>query len=125
MTASQASTALSFKTILFATDFSPASESALHYAISLAHSYDSQVIVVHAVPVEPLAGVTIPPIPEVDLALQDGKRSLEQYVHGDVFAGLRHELLLERGAIIHVHLACAWRLSQSPRARVEVGNRRC
>src|SRR5579862_7497777 len=45
------------KTILFATDFSPASAIALRYAVPLAAAYQSTLIVAHAVP-EPQEAIT-------------------------------------------------------------------
>ena len=50
MATTQATIAASFKTILFATDFSSSSEAALPYLLSLARCFDSTVIAVHAVP---------------------------------------------------------------------------
>ena len=98
MTTSQATTRVSFKTILFANDFSPCSEAALPYVLSLARCYDSKVIVAHAVPIEPLAGITpAPPPVEVDLAWQDAKRGMQKYQESREFADLRHEFVLERG----------------------------
>lgn len=98
MTTSQASTRVSFKTILFATDFSPSSEAALPYVLSLARCYDSKVIVAHAVPIEPLVGITpVPPPAEVDLEWQDAKRGIQKYQDSKEFADFRHEFILERG----------------------------
>lgn len=98
MTTSQATTRVSFKTILFANDFSPCSEAALPFVLSLARCYDSKVIVAHAVPIEPLAGITpAPPPVEVDLAWQDAKRGMQKYQESREFADLRHEFVLERG----------------------------
>ena len=98
MTTSEATTRVSFKTILFATDFSFASEAAVPYVISLGHGYDSKVIVAQAVPIEPLVGITPAPAPiEMDLAWQDAQRGMQNYADSKAFAGLRHEFVLERG----------------------------
>jgi nucleotide-binding universal stress UspA family protein len=98
MTTSQASLRVSFKTILFATDFSPSSDAALPYVLSLGRSYDSKVIVAHAVPIEPLPGITPAPSPtEMDLEWQDAKRGMQKYEASREFTGLRHEFVLERG----------------------------
>jgi nucleotide-binding universal stress UspA family protein len=98
MATSQASTRLAFNTILFATDFSPSSEAAFPYALSLAHCYDSKVIVAHAVPFEPVAGITpVPPPADLDFNWQDAKQGMLKYADSRDFEGLRHEFLVERG----------------------------
>jgi len=98
MATSQASTRIAFNTILFATDFSPSSEAAFPYALSLAHCYDSKIIVAHAVPIEPLVGITpVPPPADLDLDWQDARQGMLKYAETRDFAGLRHEFLVERG----------------------------
>jgi len=103
MTTSQASTRLTFKTILFATDFSPISEAALPYVLSLGNNPDAKVIVTHAVPIEPVAGITPSPPPiDMDLDWQDAKRGMQGYADRNVFAGVRHEFVLERGNVLEI-----------------------
>jgi nucleotide-binding universal stress UspA family protein len=98
MATSQANIAASFKTILFATDFSTSSQAALPYVLSLAHRFGSKVIAAHAVPVEPLVGITpAPPAPAIDLEWQDAKNGMQTLQNTEAFAGLRHEFVLERG----------------------------
>jgi nucleotide-binding universal stress UspA family protein len=98
MATSQANIAASFKTILFATDFSSSSQAALPYVVSLAHRFASKVIAAHAVALEPLAGITpAPPAPAIDLEWQDAKEGMQAFQDTQVFTGLRHEFILERG----------------------------
>ena len=98
MATSQASTRIAFNSILFATDFSLSSEVAFKYALSLAHCYDSKVIVAHAVPIEPVAGMTpVPPPVDLDLEWQESKRGMQKYADSRDFEGLRHEFLVEKG----------------------------
>ena len=98
MATSQASTRIGFNSILFATDFSPSSEAAFPYALSLAHCYDSKVIVAHAVPIEPVAGMTpVPPPVDLDLEWQEAKQGMQKYADARDFEGLRHECLVEKG----------------------------
>ena len=98
MATSQASTRIAFNTILFATDFSPSSEAAFPYLLSLAHCYDSKVIVAHAVAIEPVAGITpVPPPADLDLDWQDAKQGMLKYADTRDFEGLRHEFLVEKG----------------------------
>jgi nucleotide-binding universal stress UspA family protein len=49
------------RTILFATDFGPASARALPYAVSLAENSDAQLVLVHMVPPMPLADAAYAP----------------------------------------------------------------
>lgn len=98
MATSQASTRIAFNSILFATDFSSFSEAAFPYALSLAHCYDSKVIVAHAVPVESVAGMTpVPPPVDLDLEWQEAKQGMLKYADSRDFEGLRHEFLVEKG----------------------------
>jgi nucleotide-binding universal stress UspA family protein len=98
MATSQASTRIAFNTILFATDFSHASEAALPYLLSLAHCYDSKVIVAHAVGIEPVTGMTpVPPPADMDLDWRDAKLGMMKFAAGRDFEGLRHEFLVEKG----------------------------
>ena len=98
MTASQASTRIGFNSILFATDFSLSSEAAFPYTLSLAHCYDSKVIVAHAVPIEAVAGMTpVPPPVDLDQEWQETKQDMQKYADTRNFEGLRHECLVEKG----------------------------
>lgn len=98
MATSPASIAAGFKTILFATDFSSSSETALPYLMGLARSFDSTVIAAHAVPFEPMAGLAaVPPAVEIDLEWSDALRDMRSYEAAHPFTGVRHEFVLERG----------------------------
>jgi nucleotide-binding universal stress UspA family protein len=98
MATSQANIAASFKTILFATDFSTASQAALPFVLSLAHHFDSKVIAAHAIPIEPMVGMTpVPPASDIDLDWQDANEGIKKLQDNQAFAGLRHEFVLERG----------------------------
>jgi len=98
MATSQASVSASFKTILFATDFSFSSEAALPYLMSLGRAFDSTIIAVHAVPYEPLAGLgAVPPMPEFDSEWRDALQAMRAYEQTHPFTGLQHEFMLERG----------------------------
>lgn len=98
MATAPASIATSFKAILFATDFSSASEAALPYLLKIARCFDSTVIAVHAVPFEPLSGLAaVPPAIEFDFEWRDALQAMRTYEDTHPFTGLRHEFLLERG----------------------------
>lgn len=98
MATSQATVAVSYKTILFATDFSTSSETALPFLLSFARCFDSTVIAAHAVPFEPIAGLApIPPSLELDAEWQCATEALRNYQQTHPFVGLRHEFVMERG----------------------------
>lgn len=102
-TAAPATTAVRFKSILFATDFSPSSEAAVPFLLSLARWHDAKIIVAHAVPIEPVAGITpSPPAAEIDLAWQEARAAMQRYQENHAFAELRHEFVLERGDLLPV-----------------------
>ena len=95
MATSQASVAATFKTILFATDFSSSSEAALPYLLNLARCFDSTVLAVHAVPYEPLAGLAaVPPVIELDVEWREAVQAIRTYEDAHPFTGLRHEFIL-------------------------------
>jgi nucleotide-binding universal stress UspA family protein len=98
MATSQTSISASFKTILFATDFSASSGAAAPYVSGLAHCFDSNIIAVHAVSFEPLAGLTsVPPALEFDMEWRASLQDMRTYEASEPFTGLRHEFLLEKG----------------------------
>lgn len=98
MATSPSSIGASFKTILFATDFSSSSEAALPYLLGLARCFDSTVIAVHAVPFEPPSGLdAVPPRAEFDAEWRAALQAMRSYEQTGPFTGLRHEFVLERG----------------------------
>jgi nucleotide-binding universal stress UspA family protein len=100
MATSQASiaAAVSYKTILLATDFLSSSDAALPCVQNLARLFDSTVIVAHAVPFESLYGVAaVPPVAGIDIEWQSAREAMNSYKARHAFTGLRHEFLLERG----------------------------
>lgn len=98
MATSPATVAATFKTILFATDFHSCSEAALPYLLNIARHFDSNVIAVHAVPYEPLAGLAaVPPVVELDVEWREALQAMRAYEDAHPFTGLRHEFILERG----------------------------
>ena len=97
MTTTPVSVPVAFKNILFATDFSPVSEAALPFLLSLARCYDSKIIVAHAVPTEAMVGITpSPPAADIDQEWQAAKNGMQRYQDTHDFSGLRHEFVLER-----------------------------
>lgn len=101
MATSQASitaAAVSYNTILLATDFLSTSEAALPCVQVLGRMFDSTVIVAHAVPFESNYGLAaVPPVAGIDIEWQSAREALNFYRNRHTFAGLRHQFLLERG----------------------------
>jgi len=91
-----AQTRISLKNILFATDFSPCSDAALPYALSLARRYGAKLYAAHAI--TPDVYPWVPPqswqsIAEVvEREAQQGAKRLEEELHG-----IPHELAFREG----------------------------
>jgi nucleotide-binding universal stress UspA family protein len=88
--------------ILMATDFSPVSNRALDYAISLARRYDSHIYLTHVISPDayPLAA------PEVTVGLvQTQRRSAENKIQEMLFSGrlygVTYHILIEEGPLWH------------------------
>jgi nucleotide-binding universal stress UspA family protein len=98
MATSQAIAPVSFKNVLFATDFSPTSDLALPYLLALARGYDSKVIVGHAVPIEPWAGMTpVALAGDFDPEYEAARQIMQKYEDRQNFAGVPHQFVLRRG----------------------------
>jgi len=98
MPASQATTRIAFRSILFATDFSAVSDAALPFVLGLARRYDAKVIVAHVVPFTPVEGLaTVPPAVDLDLEEQEVKQEFEMCDEAGRFEGVRHKFIVERG----------------------------
>jgi nucleotide-binding universal stress UspA family protein len=91
------------KRILLATDFSDASERALYYALALAHRYDSEIFVVHAVQPEAREAVPLDPLPrELDAEWVKADRQMEQTAKSVTFDGVQHKEIVRRGEVLDV-----------------------
>lgn len=91
---------IQLRRILIATDFSPASEKALHYALAVARSYGSKVYLFHSAssPAFTLSGPDVCCIAE-EVATRD-LRSLEsQLQSAGELASLNHEVMVRQGDI--------------------------
>ena len=91
---------LSFKNILFATDFSPSSAAALPYAEAIARHYGSKVYFAHVIP--PEAYSSVPP-KHRDTALQQAQgyvtERMAALLTSSNFQQIPHEVLEDRGEI--------------------------
>jgi nucleotide-binding universal stress UspA family protein len=99
----QASLRLSFRNILFPTDFSNASSAALPYAQAFAKLYGARIFVTHAVTPHPPVFLPMEPVPlEMDGEWYDAEARLQQFLNNDQLTGTLHEGVTERGELWNV-----------------------
>ncbi len=96
MKALEVHTRIQLKNILFATDFSPASDVAVPYAFELAKHYGAKVYALHVRP--PIVNPMTPPVTWKSLE-EAASREAEQYKQDILksFAGLQPEILINEG----------------------------
>jgi nucleotide-binding universal stress UspA family protein len=91
---------LSLKTILFTTDFSPASEAALPYVQALVRWYGSKVIVAHSVEPEPPPALSMEPAPlDMNPYWQRAQNQMTEFLRTNPLPGIVHETVLEQGEL--------------------------
>ena len=84
--------------ILFATDFSPASERAFLFALAFARWYGSKLTVAHAVTPEPHYSVPLDPLPlDMDPTWQSARKVMAGFETSHSFYRVKHESVLEQG----------------------------
>ena len=90
---------LRLKNILFATDFSACSETAVPYVQSIASRFGSTVHVLHVLPPEAHLGVPLDPLPaKFDLERQVAEQLMARFLVRNPLKGVSHEVLVEREA---------------------------
>jgi nucleotide-binding universal stress UspA family protein len=88
------------KSVLFATDFSEASEKALRHALAIARHYGAKLYLVHVVSslgftlVGPDAVNTV-----TEIVWRDARQLEDQLVQSGALAGLRHEIIVRQGSV--------------------------
>src|SRR5579862_9442520 len=98
MTTQTVSKAITFDNVLFATDFSKQSDSALPYALSIAHKYGSKIFATHVLTPPPLGNF---PTIEVQALAAQALREAHDYSNelGRRLGAIPHETLLRKGEI--------------------------
>lgn len=97
MKTATARTAVGFRNILFATDFSPAAAHAVPYIKRIAKHYDANLVALHVRPV-PVNPMTQPAYwPDKETIRKENEEYREQLL--DTFAGIRTTPLIEEGDI--------------------------
>lgn len=94
---------ISFKRILFATDFTDASNRALNHAVAFAKRYDAELLVVHAVAPEPREPVPLDPLPrELDAEWMEADQEMARLAKSAAFDGVAHKEIVRRGDVVDV-----------------------
>ena len=93
-------TKVSLDRILMATDFSPASDRALEYALSLAQHYGSHLIVAHIITLDgyPLIAPDLTAAREQKYR-QEAKDAMAKLVRSGRLIGVSHDILIEEGTL--------------------------
>jgi nucleotide-binding universal stress UspA family protein len=98
MPATAASLRLSFKNVLFPTDFTEASTGALPYALAIAKAYGSKLFLTHAVAPEPPLTIPLEPIPfDMDPLWQQARERLSRFLDTAPIRDVVREGVLEQG----------------------------
>jgi len=94
---------ISLKTILFPTDFSPASKAAVPFALTLARIYGSTLLVTHVVPPEPHRQVVADGLPaQDDLVWQEAQQKLSEWTRDSALGDTPCKTVLDRGDLAEV-----------------------
>ena len=94
---------VSFKNILFATDFSEVSRKAAAYAGAIASRYGSKIYLVHVISPEARMPIPIEPLPvELDYGRQKAEFEMKTFLSRNPLGDLPHKVLLEEGPIWEV-----------------------
>lgn len=89
-----------FKRVLVATDFSPASDRALEYALPIVRRYHSALSIVHAIPPEPRESITWDPLPrELDRQRFDAEQEMGRLSEDARIKDLNAHMLLDQGPV--------------------------
>jgi len=94
---------IALKNILFPTDFSPASDAALPFAVALAKIYGSTILMAHALPREPMLQVVPDRVPaQDDQDWQQAREKLAEYTRNLALGDIPCKALLDRGDLSDV-----------------------
>jgi nucleotide-binding universal stress UspA family protein len=103
MQTARATARIALKSILLATDFSPASKAATPYAMAFARWFDAKITVAHVVPPEPHLAVPMEPVPlQADPLWNIAQRELSGFLPHESAKDMVHEEILRRGELWNV-----------------------
>src|ERR1051325_58365 len=91
-------TRVSVKNILFPTDFSECSRTAMPFVRAIAEVYGATILVAYAIPPEPHQAVVFDRVPPYDYVVwQDARQKLTNFAHDEGFADLHCKFLVDEG----------------------------
>lgn len=91
---------LTLKHILLATDFSEASDKALHFALAIARRHSAELLVVHAIPSAAKGPVPLDPLPrELDVTLINAERQMKQLAETAGLNGISYRTQIAQGQV--------------------------
>jgi|YelNatPaOPRAMG01_1025707.scaffolds.fasta_scaffold54047_2 nucleotide-binding universal stress UspA family protein len=90
---------IKLKKILWTTDFSPASNASLPYALALARRYESTIYLAHVVVPHPYPLVSPEAAPYVEGLNEAAEKRLAEIAKGEGLKGVGHEVLLGHGEV--------------------------
>ncbi len=100
MSVAETKARIAINNILFATDFSEASKSALPFAATLARRYKASVFVANVIEEVPVTSVPMDYMPpEYERERGIVERHMQEFLKSDPFAGLKTEVLIEPGFV--------------------------
>jgi nucleotide-binding universal stress UspA family protein len=94
-----APTRIALQNILVATDFSGCAESAVKYALGMAHRYGSTLHIVHVLPEMPFVESTDP---DPDRIRRSAQQKLANMVASEAFRGIRHTETIQQGEVAQI-----------------------
>jgi nucleotide-binding universal stress UspA family protein len=98
-----ASTPISFRRIMLATDFDPNSEAALHYSLAIARQYQSKVYLMHVVPPDTFQFLSDDARRDaLDNAWRDAQRHMTDLLIAGHLEGVDHQVIVEQGEVWEV-----------------------
>jgi len=99
-----------FRTVLTATDFTPASERAFSFALGLARHYGAILDIVHVLPLETVGLRAMVPVPrEMDTQLIEAEKQMKRAVTDAKAVGVTNAAIMEKGHASDVIADVAWR----------------
>ena len=94
---------VTLKNILVTTDFSPCSEAAVKIAASMARQHQSQLIVLHTIPAEPMLETPMQPNTwDYEHVREDADRAMEDLRNSPALIGLKVKTLSAAGDVLRV-----------------------
>jgi nucleotide-binding universal stress UspA family protein len=100
MPSADAKTRLALKNILFTTDFSDASRTALPFALAIARRYDSNIFIANVIEEVPVTSIPMDALPsDIERDRQLARTRMTDFLRFYSFHGVKSEVILEPGFV--------------------------